>query len=178
MTLGNIYVSPYGMDINGSEFAAMCIDYPDDSSLNTPWQAYITPLAGGNFANTYHHSDKNVAVEYKEEAYLYSQITKPGITDQTRIDIQEAVWEITDAFYHPTSDATHVANWLLSAQNDYASVNLGAYEIVSDVDQGKGRNQEFLIATPEPSTLTLLGAGLLLATVGAFRKRFAKATAK
>ncbi len=178
--VGNIYISPYAMLINGQTYPAMCIDFTDESYLNTPWQAYITPIADGNFTNTYHSADAHVATEYKEEAYLYSRMISLSLSDPDyntdRIDIQEADWEITDSSYTPT-DPTGAQTWLTLAQNNYASVNLAGYDIVSDVNNGNGRNQEFIVATPEPESLTLLGAGLLLIGLGASRKKFAKAKA-
>ncbi len=171
-----VYISPYEMQINGKDYAAMCIDYMDESYLNTPWQANITPLSSGNFSNTYHHSDSNVAQEYEEEAYLYSQITMPGISDQTRTDIQKAGWLITDSSY--TTSDVNASSWVTLAEDNYGSVNLSNYEIVSDVNMGNGRNQEFMVGTPEPGTLTLLSAGLLLVGFGAKRKRLAKSKAR
>ena len=166
----NIYISPYEMQINGHDYAALCIDYLDESYLNDPWQANITPLSSLNFSNTYHHADANVAQEYEEEAWLYSQITVPGISNQTRTDIQKAVWLITDSSYNP-SDA-QASYWVGQAESNYGSINLNDFEIVSDVNTGNGRNQEFMVCTPEPGTLMLLGTGLLLAGFGAARKRF------
>ena len=175
--LGNIYVSPYGMQINGQTYAAMCIDYPDESYLNKPWQAYVTPLSGGNFSNTYHGADSNAAQEYEEEAYLYGQMTTLSVTDPNysteRTDIQEAAWVITDPGYTP-SDPNGAQSWLTLAQNNYGSVNLANFEIVSDTNAGSGRNQEFIIDTPEPDSLALLATGFLFAGVGVFGKRFAK----
>ncbi len=51
---------------------------------------------------------------------------------------------------------------------NYSKMNLSGYEIVSDTVAG--HEQEFLVATPEPSSFLLLGAGLLLAGCGAFRR--------
>ena len=88
-----IYIGPYTLTINGQDYAALCIDYRDESNIGSSWSAYLTPVAGGNFAHTYHGSqgsNAQVSQEYEEEAYLFSQITKPGTTDQQRIDIQEA----------------------------------------------------------------------------------------
>ena len=176
--LGNIYVSPYGMLIQGQTVPAMCIDYNDESYLNKPWQAYVTTLSSGNFSNTYHAADANVAQKYEEEAYLYTRMTGLSVSDPNynseRTDIQEAAWDITDAAYVP-SDPSGAQSWLTLAQNNYGSVNLANFQIVSDVNNGANRNQEFITDTPEPTSVTLLGAGLVLACLGAFRKRFVKA---
>lgn len=182
--VGNIYVSPYTMQMNGQTYAAMCIDFLNDSYLNTPWQANITSLASGNFSNTYVGLNSslainpNPAIDYAEEAYLYSAITSLSTSDPNykteRTDIQEAAWEITDTSYTPT-DPSGAANALALAENNYGSVNLADFEIVSDVNTGSGRNQEFIVCTPEPESLTLLAGGLLLIGVGAWRKRLAKA---
>jgi len=177
VVLGNDYVSPYTMLINGHSYAAMCIDFFDESYLNQPWNAYITPVSG-NLSNTY--LGNSGATQYKEAAYLYEQMVglnpnAPGY-GSTRTDIQEAVWAITNSAYTPSVDVSKVDNWMTLAAEDYSSMNLSGFEIVSDVNQCPGRNQEFIVATPEPASLMLMGAGLLLAGFGAIRRKL-KATA-
>ncbi len=173
LLLGNIYVSPYTLTVFGQNYAAMCIDYADESYVGTTWDANVTSVASKNFSATYHATDTNVAQEYDEEAYLYSLITNPGISGQNRTDIQEAAWEITDSAYTPTSDLTGTQAYLTQAQTAYANnfpgMNFGSYEIISS--SGGTKQQEYLIATPEPGSLTLLGAGLLLAGLFAARHR-------
>ena len=111
------------------------------------------------------------------EAYLFSEITQPGAD---RSDLQLAAWALMEVpydFENGGSISTHAVNEIIKSNNStatndllgaYNAVNLGfdgaGYEILSDV---KGKNQEFIVAAPEPSTYLLLGTGLLLA--GAFR---------
>ena len=179
LLLGNIYVSPYTLTVYGQNYAAMCIDFADESYVGTTWDANVTSVASNNFSATYHHADANVAQEYDEEAYLYSLITQPNISSQNRTDIQEAAWEITDSAYTATSDASGVQSYINQAttayNNNFAGFNFSGYEIISS--SGGRKQQEYLIATPEPGSLTLLGAGLLIAGLFAarqHRKRFAK----
>jgi hypothetical protein len=159
-----VYIGPYTMLINGQTTPALCIDFSDESYLNTSFNADVTPVESSDLSNTYY---KN-GTEYKEEAYLFSQIVKPG---SDRTDLQEAAWEITsynivDASYKSLyGDNTYIN----AALCNYASMNLSGYEIISDtVQHGE---QEFLIdPTPEPGSALLLGVGLL-AGAGAIRYR-------
>ncbi|MGH9582449.1 MAG: PEP-CTERM sorting domain-containing protein [Bryobacteraceae bacterium] len=166
LIVGNIYIGPYTLTINGQNYAAMCIDYNDESWIGASWNAYLTPVAGGDFADTYQAANKNVAQEYGEEAYLFSQITQPGIANQQRTDIQEAGWSITDPSYTPDAGAQ---TWLQLAEADYSSMNLNGYEIVSSVNTP--HQQEFMIATPEPASWSLLGLGLLACAAFALYRR-------
>jgi PEP-CTERM motif-containing protein len=169
LVVDGTFIGPYTLQINGQNYAAMCIDFSDETSVGTSWLAYETSVAGGDFSKTYQHTDWNVAKEYEEEAYLFSQITKSGISSTTRTDIQEAAWKITDPSYHPT-DPSGVNAWITQAQNNYASLNLSGFQIISSV--GTPHQQEFIVFTPEPGSFALLGAGLMVAGI-AGRKRFA-----
>ncbi len=162
-----VYIGPYTLTINGQDYAALCIDYRDESDIGSSWSAYLTPVAGGNFAHTYHGSqgsNAQVSQEYEEEAYLFSQITKPGTTDQQRIDIQEAAWFITDPSYTP--DDANAQHWINLAQANYNLINLNGYEIVSSVNAP--HQQEFMIITPVPeaSTWSLIVVGSVFCAAG------------
>jgi hypothetical protein len=159
---GKYYVGPYTISINGQNVAAMCVDVMDESKIGDTWTAALTQV-GGDLSSTYHPDD---AVQYKEEAYLYSLITQPGAD---RVDIQHAAWFITDSAY--VIDAAAQA-YVTQAQNNYAGMNFSGFELVSSTNTP--HEQEFMVSsTPEPASVALLGAGLLLAgLVG--RKKFVK----
>ena len=167
-TLGSpkVIVSPYTLSINGSNYAALCIDFNDESSVGSTWNAYVSQV-GADIGNTYNPGS---ALQYKEAAWIYNQITAPGTSAQTKIDLQEAAWYIMDPNYASGKKAqygpdTAAMTFVTAAQNNYNSVNLANFEIISAVTAHS--QQEFLIATPEPASCALFGVAFLLA--GALR---------
>ena len=76
------------------------------------------------------------------------------------IALQYAIWDLFDP--NAPTDAGAQA-WILSAEQNYGSVDLGNFELVTNVGPLAltGQVQEFIIPTPEPETYALLGAGLL-----------------
>jgi hypothetical protein len=167
--IGDTRVSPYTLSVNGKSEIALCIDFDDDVRVGETWSAYVS-TDGGDISHTYHPSSLQ---QYEEEAYIYSQITKSGISAQTKIDLQEAAWYIMDPDYYghshiykPTDAAL---NYATLAQANFKTDGYGSFEIISSVSHD--HVQEFLIpdpvATPEPASCALLGGGLFLA--GAFR---------
>ena len=161
-------VGPYTLQVNGTTYLTMCVDIQDWSYVGTTYSAYETQLSSGNFANTFH---PGFGVQYDEEAYLLTQLLKPGAD---RIDIQDAAWAITDSAYTPSAAAKTYINLAVA---NYSSVNLAGFDLISDVNLGTGRSQEFLIApgppttaTPEPASVFLLGGGLVVAGLVKRRK--------
>ncbi len=169
---GNDYVGPYGLTLNGTLYAALCVDDKDWGSLNDPWNVNITSISSGNFSNTYNSTKGQ---EYMEDAWILSQITQPGAD---RIDLQHAAWDIMDlgitTSTQLTSDVSSTDgayNFISQALTGYSSLSLSDYEILSDCNTGNGREQEFIICTPEPESVALLGMGLLVAGLGVVRQR-------
>lgn len=159
---GHYYVGPYTLSINGQNFAALCVDVLDESRVGDTWTAALSHV-GGDISNTYHPGSD---VLYKEEAYLYNLITQPGAD---RLDIQHAAWFITDASYAINSAARA---YVTLAQNNYASMDFSRFELVSSLGPNN-RQQEFMVGTPEPGSLALLGAGLMLTGL-VLRKRLVR----
>lgn len=168
---GSDYVGPYTLNLSDRNVAALCIDFADDIQVGDRWPAYSSSLAS-SLADTY-QPEKFLA--YEEEAYLYTLIIQPGAD---RIDLQHAAWSITDADYERDSAAER---WVLQAQQDYRTIDLTKFVIISEAPGQKGsRSQEFITMSPtaEPSCINLM-AGLMaigLALLGRKGGRFVRTT--
>lgn len=158
---GSYYVGPYTLSINnGPNIAAVCIDPLHDAYAGDHWTANLTPLSAASSAvpglsNTY--LGNAGLKQYEEEAYLFSLITTPGVSQNGRKAIQHAMWDITDPGFWSDASAQQYLN--LAGAN-YESINPNYFTIVSDVND---HYQEFMISSaPEPATFALMG----LAAVG------------
>ncbi len=165
-TKNNVYIGPYTLLMNGQDVAALCIDFFDASHVNDTWNAYVNAVGSSNLTGTYHPT---YGQEYEEDAYLFSQIVKPGAD---RTGLQEAAWDIT-AYGITNSSYKYLIgdnSYIDAALADYSKMNFSGFEIVSDTVNGA--EQEFLVATPEPGSFMLLGVGLLLAAgIGRQRRK-------
>ena len=149
-----------------------------------------TTLYGTQFGATVATADYDVA------AYLASELLTPNISATAQTDLQYAIWYLFD----PTQVTSYLAGFgstysglLAAAQADVATAiaaegdpnaaltaaELAQFTIytptnVTSCPNGAGQcklPQEFIVQTPEPSTLLLLGAGLCFLMVMARRKR-------
>ncbi len=157
---GSYYVGPYTVAVDGKSMAALCVDFSHQSQIGSTWNAYVSSLSG-SLTNTYHSGDQT---QYAEEAYLYSLITKTGVSDTDRINIQHAAWYITDSAYQLDSNAK---SFVAAAVQNYHGVDLSSFQLLSSVDCNN-REQEFLVsgaAAPEPGSMMLMGAGLIAAAM-------------
>jgi hypothetical protein len=169
------------LSVGGVNETVMSIDFDDWSDVGSSWKAYLSNV-GGKITKTYHPADAKV---YKEEAYLYTQITKPEISSQTVSELQMAAWYLTDNDYIPSLKTylktnkdrdpftretyANIAADLKSAEDGIAGMDFSTFFIVSDISHsGRDRNAEYILATPEPATNALLGMSLALAGFGRF----------
>jgi hypothetical protein len=162
----NVYIGPYTLSLNGQNTAAMCIDFFDDGNVGDTWNAYVTQVGSSSLSNTYHPT---YGQEYEEDAYLFSQITKSGAD---RTGLQEAAWDVM-AYGITNSSYKYLIgdnSYIDAALANYNKINLAGFQIVSDTVAG--HEQEFIVATPEPGSLLLLGLGLLIAFGVLHRKRY------
>jgi hypothetical protein len=167
VTKYGVEIGPYTLKVNGHDVAGLCIDFFDDTNAGDKWTAYVTQLNSGDFSITLHPT---YGQEYEEDAYLYSQIIKPGAD---RTDLQIAAWEImaygiTNSNY-TTTDNLADNSYIDAALLNYNKINLAGFEILTDTVNGC--DQEFMIGTPEPGNLALLGFGLLAMAAGVIRRR-------
>jgi|SRR5271156_2539945 len=186
---GAYFVSPYSglMSSNGQNtlVTLFCDDFNNDVTWNQTWQAYVTPLSSSDLSNTRYGNSLDVALLlgtdpfystytaaqlYAQAAWLTEQFNQYLTSNPGQvIALQYAIWDLFDP-NAPTNAAAQA--WILSAEQNYGSVNLNNFEVVTNVGPLSltGQVQEFIIPTPEPGTFLLLGAGLLVLLFSGRRK--------
>jgi hypothetical protein len=78
------------------------------------------------------------------------------------VNLQYALWDIMNPLSRGNSNLD-VQNWLMLASENYGTINLSNFEIVTNCGPLTltGQVQEFIVQTPEPGTLALLICGML-----------------
>ena len=181
--MDNVYVGPYYASINGGvPTAVICDDFSDDSYVPETWTAdiYNTPNYGTTPANETRDAQKwtalnaitpqtySVAQDYNMVGWLATEMLNNLSNPTTEGELHFALWAVFDPSALPYLDSNSLS-WLSQAtafKND--SSYISSFTIYSpDLTQpisapGSATNppQEFLVHTPEPPVLAVLGLDL------------------
>ena len=184
---GNL-ISPYTATVNGVSTTIYCVDFANEVSNGQQWTANVTSLASGNLTQTRYGSISQTfggttynATQLNEmAAYLTTQFSGNSSANG---DIQDTIWDLfnPNSYNSGSVPPTPSSNyWLSQAESNYSKISYTNFNILTNsapvAYSGSGQVQEFIF-TPEPSSIVLLGFGLIAISIAGRRKlRAAKAT--
>jgi hypothetical protein len=166
-------IGPYGGTLNGVAAQFFCVDFNDQISGNSGWNANVTSLGGSNFSATDQHNQ----TFYLEAAWLITQMMNPKNSQAMDAQFQWAIWFLSltkaqqNSLFPDYNTDLYWDQQALNAVKD--GFTAAGWDILTPTG---GYGQEFLVpggpgaATPEPGTIVLLFAGLAAFLIFAHRK--------
>ena len=174
ISVGGIYTAPYFGTLGGVEELFVCIDDRHQIETGDTWQAYVGSQTDLSHA---YYTGPNAAQIYGEEFTLAGQMLAQWNLYQHGTPTQQLAAVAQIQFLQPIAwNLTNPGSQTLStAQQVYGtslqSSGSDGWIIASDVS---GLKQEFVGQTPEPATMSLIGAGLLGLGIVLKRRRLSR----
>jgi hypothetical protein len=144
-------IPPYQGTLNGQSESFYCVDFSHDITGNTSWQATITTLGP---TTNYSGTRLDNGTEYMEIAWLLDQ-SLATTNKTTQAELQWAVWSLSGGGNPYGTNSILLTDASNAVKNGFAD---DGWEILTPTGN---YGQEFMVRTPEPSTLFMLGGGLI-----------------
>jgi hypothetical protein len=180
---GAYYDLPYQISINGVNELVTCYDLFDDVNSGDRWQANLLTLSQAA-ASGFFSTDQGALARYEEIAWLDAQ-SYQNTTQQ--IGLQYAIWNVFGTYATTAASQSYVTQANAAAASGYQGFsfnNVRFIEQIGGVAGKPGTEQAFVYwetpatqsestgrATPEPATVWLFLASLLLVGLISLRRR-------
>jgi hypothetical protein len=166
---GGVYTSPYYATVGTTtNVPIVCDDYAHSVYLGESWTASVSTFANLSNARFWQGTQASTLQLYDEAAYLFNELY---LQPSQRGDISFALWAIFDPSQVKSSAGwtSNAAWWLASAQSQtYTVGEFSDFQVLTPLSPTSP--QEYLVRTPEPSTVVMLGIGLIAVVILKKRK--------
>ena len=171
---GGVETDPYYATINGVQnVPIVCDDFSHHVTTGENWTADVSTFNSLTYVRFQQATQAQTLQLYEEAGWLFDQLFVSANSHQTG-NISYALWAIFDTTQVETSSGwttggnstnpTSADGWLLDAEGQtFTAGEFSNLEILTPVNGGSNSPQEYITwaPTPEPTSLLLLGSGLI-----------------